>query len=70
MKIKYQILAVQLKNTEYDSKISDIKNKYVTTANNNKCTKNIVDNSIKSKNLVDKSDIAGFINNTDQIKKA
>ena len=55
MKIKYLILAVQVKNTEYDTKISYIENKYVTTADNNKFTKNIVDNSIKSKNLVDKS---------------
>ena len=55
MKIKYLILAVQVKNTEYDTKISYIETKYVTTADNNKFTKNIVDNSIKSKNLVDKS---------------
>ena len=65
MKIKYQILEVYLKNTEYYTKISDTKTKYVNTADNNKFTKIIVDNSIKSKNLVDKSDIAGFINNTD-----
>ena len=57
MKIKYLILAVQVKNTEYDTKISYIETKYVTTADNNKFTKNIVDNSIKSKNLVDKSDM-------------
>ena len=34
-----------------------------------KFTKNIVDNSIKSKNFVDKFDINGFINNADLDEK-
>ena len=51
------------KKTDYDANATDIENNNITTADYNKFTKNIVDNSIKSKNLVDKSDIAGFINN-------
>ena len=54
-----------VKKTNYDAKISEIENKYITTTDYNKFTKNIVDNNIKSKNLVDKSAIAGFINNVD-----
>ena len=57
------------KKTDYDAKISDIESKYITTADYNKFTKNIVDNSIKSKHLVDKSDIAGIINNAELNKK-
>ena len=48
----------KIKNTV---KITDIENKCITTADYKKFTKNIVDNSIKSKNLVNKSDINGFI---------
>ena len=51
------------KKTDYHAEIWEIEAKYIATADWNKFTKNIVDNSIKSKNLVDKSDIAGFINN-------
>ena len=54
-----------VKKTNCDAKISEIENKYITTTDYNKFTKNIVDNNIKSKNLVDKSAIAGFINNVD-----
>ena len=54
-----------VKKTNCDAKISGIENKYITTTDYNKFTKNIVDNNIKSKNLVDKSAIAGFINNVD-----
>ena len=43
----------------------DIEYKYITTVDCNKYTNNIVDNSIKSKTLVDKSAISGFINNAD-----
>ena len=43
----------------YKANISDIENEYITTVDYNKSTKNIVDNSIKSKNF-NKSDIAGF----------
>ena len=54
-----------VKKTYYDTKISDIESKYITTAHYNKFTKDIVDNRIKSKNLVDKSAISGFINNAE-----
>ena len=57
------------KKKEYDANITKIESKYVTTTDYNKCTKNIVDNNIKSKNLVDKFDIAEFINNTDLDQK-
>ena len=43
----------------------DIESKYITTADVNKFTKHIVDNSVKSKNFVDKYAISGFINNSD-----
>ena len=43
--------------------MSNIESKYITTAYYNKFNKNVVDNSTKSKNLVDKSAINGFINN-------
>ena len=58
-----------VKKTYYDVNLSDIDSKYITTADYNKFTKNFVDNNIKSKNLVNKSAISGFINNTDLDKK-
>ena len=45
-----------MKKTDYDAKISGIESKYITTDDYNKFTKDIVDNSIKSKNLVTKAD--------------
>ena len=56
---------ILVKKTDYDAKISKIENKYITTAAYNKFTKDIFANNIKSKTLVDKSAIAGFINNPD-----
>ena len=47
-----------LVKTDYNAKISDIESKYITAADYNKFIKNIVDNSIKSKNFVNKSAIA------------
>ena len=38
-----------VKKRIYDAKISDIQSKYITTADYNRFTKNIVDNSIKMK---------------------
>ena len=58
-----------VKKTDYDAKILDIESNYITTANYNKFTKEIVDNSMKNKNLVDRSAFARFINNTDLYKK-
>ena len=59
------MLVIQSKNKDYDAKVLNIKNKYITTAHYNKFTKNIVADNIKGKKLVDKSAIAEFINNTD-----
>ena len=58
-----------VKKTDYDAKILDIESKYITTNDCNTSTKEIVDNIIKSKNLVNKYDIGGFIKNTDLDKK-
>ena len=41
----------------------------MTIADYNKFTKNVVDNNTKSKNLVNKTDITGFMNNNDFYKK-
>ena len=58
------MLAVQSKEkTDYNAKILKIENKYITTTDCNKFTKNVVVNQIKTKNLINKSDIYGFINN-------
>ena len=58
-----------VKKTDYDAKVLGTESKYITTADYNKYTKNIFANNIKSKGLVDKSDVAGFINNTDLDRK-
>ena len=50
-----------VKNTDYETKISDIETKYITTADYNKFTKDIVVNQMKSKNLVNGSDRSDFI---------
>ena len=68
-KKKQLILVVQSKKTDYDAKISKIKNKYITTDDYNKFTKDIAANKIKSKILVDKSAVVGFMNNDDLYKK-
>ena len=52
-----------IKKTDYDAKISD------TTADYNNCTSQPLDVKIKQKELVDKSVISGFINNSDLDKK-
>ena len=74
MQIKYKTLIIQSKKkqkkTDYDAKLLDIENKYITTADCNKFTKDIVANKIKSEGLVGKSAIAGFVNNADLDKKA
>ena len=58
------MLAVQSKEkTDCNAKILEIGNKYITLTDCNKFTKNIVVNQIKTKNLVNKSDIYGFIKN-------
>ena len=58
------MLAVQSKEkTDCNAKILEIGNKYITLTDCNKFTKNIVVNQIKTKNLINKSDIYGFIKN-------
>ena len=64
MQLKIKYLSILVKKTYHDAKISNIEFKFITTADYNKFTKDIVDNNIKIKNIVDISDIAGFINNT------
>ena len=54
-----------VKKTDDEKQISDIESQYITIAYYNKITKNINDNSIKTKTLIDKSTTFGFINNTD-----
>ena len=54
-----------VKKTDHNAKIPDIESKYITTAHYNKFIKNIVDNSIKSKEVVNKYDIINFIINTE-----
>ena len=58
-------VSILLKKTDYDGKILDIEAKYFTTADYNKFTSPTLDAKIKRERLVDKSAIAGFINNAD-----
>ena len=58
-----------VKKTNYGAKISDIETKYFTKLHCNKFTRNILDAKIKVKELIEKSAIAGFINNADLNKK-
>ena len=50
-------------------KVTDIEIKYITTVDWDNFTTDIVDDSMRSKNLVDKTDISGLINNADLNKK-
>ena len=58
-----------VKQTDYDAKIKDIEDKYLTTSDYNKFTNEILDAKIKNKKLVNKSDISGFMNNSDLNKR-
>ena len=58
-------VSILLKKTDYDGKILDIEAKYFTTADYNKFTSQTLDAKIKRERLVDKSAIAGLINNAD-----
>ena len=55
--------------TNYDAKISDIESKHFTTADYNKFTSQTLAAKIEQKEIVDKSAIAGFINNADLNKR-
>ena len=58
-KAKYLVLGL----TDQDSEIIDIKSKYFTKADYSKFKNEKLDLKIKQKGLVDKADIAGFMNN-------
>ena len=59
-----------VKTTDYDAKILEIESKYFTTGYYDKFTSQTLDAKIKQKGLVDKSAIAGFINNANLDKKS
>ena len=71
LKIKYLMLVLQpkKKKTEYDEEILDVKSKYVTTAEYSRFKNEKLVLKIKQQKMVDKSEIAGFINNSDLNKK-
>ena len=50
-------------------KVTDFEIKYITTVDWDNFTTDIVDDSMRSKNLVDKTDISGLMNNADLNKK-
>ena len=54
---------------DYDAKISDIESKCFTAPDYNRFTGQILDAKIKERGLVDKSAVAGFIDNADLNKK-
>ena len=59
-----------VKKTDYDSKILDIKSKYFITVHCNEFDGKIAPNTkVKQKGLVDKSAIAGLINNAELDRK-
>ena len=58
-----------MKKTDYDAEILDIESKYITRADYNKFTKDIVTNKTKSEGLVNKFAITGFIKKADLDKK-
>ena len=49
---------------DYDAKILDIELKYFTTSNYNKFTNEIIGNKVKEITLLNKSDVSGFIDNS------
>ena len=51
------VIQVKKKNTDYDAKIKDTKNKYFTTSDYNKFINNIFNEKIKAKFLVNESDL-------------
>ena len=57
------------KKANYNAKISHTEKKYFSTSDYNEFTRDILGAKIKEKGLVDKFDIAGFINNADLNKK-
>ena len=58
-----------VKKAEYDGKIKHIDSKYFTTSDYSKFTNHTFSAKVENKELVNKSDISGFINNSDLDKK-
>ena len=73
LKMKYLVLVIQSKKTEYSTKINEIEkkiadhnhDKYITTPEINKLTSEKLAARLKEPNLASKSDIANFVNKTD-----
>ena len=65
VKNKISDVSYLVKKKDYDTKILDVKCKYFSTADYNKFT----NEKIKQKQLVNKSNIGVFINNSDLNKK-
>ena len=59
------MLVIQSKKTDYDAKISDTKTEFFTVTNFNNFASQILDTKIKTKELLEKSAITGFLNNAD-----
>ena len=57
------------KGRNYDAKLSEIESQCFTTSDYNKFTNEIIDNKIKERKLVKKSDISRFIDSTNLDKK-
>ena len=67
--MRYPTLVMQSSKTDYDAKILEIEKNYFTNSDYNKFTNKIFDGNIKNKELVNKSDISKFINNSNLDKK-
>ena len=71
MKIKYQILEVLLKKTDYNTKITDIENKinnhnhdkYITTSGFNKLAGDVFNARLAKANLITKADFDAKLSN-------
>ena len=62
---KFPDVSKPVKKADYDSKVTDIKEKYFTTAVYNKFTSNILDTKIKQKKLLNESNVSNLVNDSD-----
>ena len=62
---KIHDLSSLFNKTNYDTKISEIEEKYFTTFDYNKFTSNILDAKVKQKELVNKSNISNLVKKFD-----
>ena len=69
LKLLINLVKKKKKKTDYDTEILDIKSKYFTTADYNRFTNEKRGLKIKHKQLVNKSDLAGFMDNSILNKK-